>query len=323
MRSHQWTFTAATAEEAVRKGLKKLGFAREQVEVEVLGEKKSGLFSLFGLRRMEVRLTEKPAAHRIMDEEQLYASDRPFRRSENRRDERSGDRPRRDRNDRDRPPRRNEPVGTGRQDRSRGDRDERNRRGPDNRDRSHAGKERPTPAPARRGPLRRESSRPQPPRREDRPQGPRPDTPSPDALLTEWKTLLGWENLSWTTRTDESGDIVVVFSASSAGRLMDKSGAPLEALDHLLHVVRARGDRDIPRVSLEIEGRSKPAEQSLIDEAMRAAAEVKRTGQPFRMEPMTPRDRRAIHQALANHPDVVTASEGEGPFRKVVVKPKN
>jgi spoIIIJ-associated protein len=50
---------------------------------------------------------------------------------------------------------------------------------------------------------------------------------------------------------------------------------------------------------------------------------VKRTGQAFRMEPMPPRDRRAIHQALANHPDVATASEGEGPFRKVVGKPKN
>jgi spoIIIJ-associated protein len=320
MRSHQWTFTAAPAEDAVRKGLKKLGLSREQVEVEVLGEKKSGLFSLFGLRRMEVRLTEKPAARRIMDEEQLYASDRPFRRPESRRDERSGDRPRRDRDDRNRPPRKDERRGGSRTDRPRADRDERNRRGPEDRNRTREEKGR--PAPNRRDPPRREASRPKPPQ-DDRHEGPRPETPSPEVLLTEWKTLLGWEDLSWTTRTENGGDIVVVFSASSADRLMAEGGVPLEALDHLLHVVRARGDRDIPRVSLEIEGRPKPGEQTLIDEAMRAASEVKRTGQAFRMKPMPPRDRRAVHQALANHPDVVTASEGDGPFRKVVVKPKN
>jgi spoIIIJ-associated protein len=116
--------------------------------------------------------------------------------------------------------------------------------------------------------------------------------------------------------------MTVLFSASSADRLTNPSDTPLEALDHLIHVVRTRGDRDIPRVTLEIEGRPKPGDQRLLDEAMRAAAEVKRTGQPYRMEPMPPKDRRAVHQALANHPDVVTASEGQGPFRKIVVKPR-
>jgi spoIIIJ-associated protein len=317
MKTRHWNFVATTAEEAVRKGLKKLGFSRDCVDVEVLGEKRSGLFSLFGYKKMEVKLTEKPAMLHLLDDDRSDRWNRPSRRSEGPRDGKTNDRSRRDRDDRNRPSRKDEPRRNDRSDRPRGDRNERNRRGPEDRARERNGR----PNSNRRDQPRRESPRQQRPQ-DNRPEGPRPEAPSPDILLAEWKSLLGWDDLSWTLKTNENGDMTVLFSASSADRLTNPSDAALEALDHLIHVARFRGDRDIPRVSLEIEGRPKPGDRRLLDEAMSAAAEVKRTGQPFRMAPMPPKDRRAVHQALANHPDVVTASEGEGPFRKVVVKPK-
>jgi spoIIIJ-associated protein len=141
--------------------------------------------------------------------------------------------------------------------------------------------------------------------------------------LNEWKTLLGWEDLSWTGKNDESGDQTIVFNAASGERLLAGKNSPLESLEHLLNIVRSHGDRSVPRVFLEVEGHAVSTDKKILDEAKRAVEEVKQTGEPFRMEPMPSRDRRLVHQALANHPDVETASEGEGPWRKVVVKPKN
>jgi hypothetical protein len=68
-----------------------------------------------------------------------------------------------------------------------------------------------------------------------------------------------------------------------------------------------------------LEGFPTAEEGRLTDKALFAAFQVRRTGKPFRLDPMPPAQRRVIHQALANHPDVATASEGEGSNRRVVV----
>jgi predicted RNA-binding protein Jag len=360
----QWTGTGATAEKAVEKGLKKLGLTRDQVEIKVLGEKKSGLFSLFGFRRMEVTITEKPGRrferedhwdreHRRDDfrggrdrdrggrgrdrddrggrRDEFRGRDDRGHRDENRRDDRG---PRRD----DRGGRRDDSHGRDRNDRGPRDDNRRNDRGPRRDEGRRDEPRRDEPRRDRRddrGPRREESRRDdrgfnnERPRRdeprrdqaprEDAPQRPAAEVPSADVLLNQWKSLLGWESLAWSPKNGENGDVTLVLDAASG----EKLGSELvECLQHLLNVVRAKSDRSAPRVFLEIEGQAAMDEQGIIDEAHRAAEEVKRTGQPFRMDPMDSRDRRLVHQALADHPDVETASEGEGPWRKVVVRPK-
>jgi hypothetical protein len=63
-------------------------------------------------------------------------------------------------------------------------------------------------------------------------------------------------------------------------------------------------------------------EAHLAEEALFAADEVRRTGRVYRLDPMPTEERRVIHQILKDDPEVETVSEGEGPFRKVVVIPR-
>jgi spoIIIJ-associated protein len=61
-------------------------------------------------------------------------------------------------------------------------------------------------------------------------------------------------------------------------------------------------------------------EQAILDEAHKAVTMVKTDGRPYRLEPMDASMRRLIHRTLANNPSVTTASEGEGPWRKIVIR---
>ena len=64
-------------------------------------------------------------------------------------------------------------------------------------------------------------------------------------------------------------------------------------------------------------------EQSVLDEARRAVETAKATGKPVRMEPMDSSMRRLVHRTLSANPEVTTASEGEGPWRKLVIRPRS
>ncbi|MDE2510587.1 MAG: protein jag, partial [Elusimicrobia bacterium] len=63
-------------------------------------------------------------------------------------------------------------------------------------------------------------------------------------------------------------------------------------------------------------------ENSILDVARKAVDSVKADGRPVRLEPMDASMRRLIHRTFASSPDVTTGSEGEGPWRKIVVRPK-
>ena len=73
---------------------------------------------------------------------------------------------------------------------------------------------------------------------------------------------------------------------------------------------------------METGGYWKQKEESVITQVHQAIEEVKRTGQLVRLQPMDSALRRMVHRALAESPDVETISEGEGSWRKVVLRPK-
>jgi len=107
-----------------------------------------------------------------------------------------------------------------------------------------------------------------------------------------------------------------------AGILIGRHGQTLDALQYLVNLVAAKADHDERRVLLDVEGYRKRREETLTRLANRLAERVRRTGEPEALEPMNAHERRVIHLALQENPYVTTGSEGDEPFRRVVIQPK-
>ncbi|HLN61899.1 MAG TPA: RNA-binding cell elongation regulator Jag/EloR [Symbiobacteriaceae bacterium] len=109
---------------------------------------------------------------------------------------------------------------------------------------------------------------------------------------------------------------------SEAGILIGHHGQTLDALQYLLNLVASKVGESGQRVVLDVEGYRKRREETLTKLAARLAERVQRNGEPMVLEPMSAHERRVIHLALQDNPYVVTGSEGEDPFRRVVIQPK-
>ena len=97
-------------------------------------------------------------------------------------------------------------------------------------------------------------------------------------------------------------------------------GETLDSLQYLISLV-VNKDHDIPykRVVLDTENYRAKREETLKRLADKIAYKVKKTGRPFKLEPMNPYERRIIHSALQDDASISTYSEGEEPYRKIVV----
>ncbi|TDA70664.1 MAG: KH domain-containing protein [Clostridia bacterium] len=109
------------------------------------------------------------------------------------------------------------------------------------------------------------------------------------------------------------------LSGNNLGKVIGRRGDTLDALQYLLNMVVSRKMGEHVRIFLDAEGYRQRREESLIRLAHRVSERVKRTGNRVVLEPMTPHERRIIHTALQNDRQVYTLSEGEEPYRKVVV----
>lgn len=129
-----------------------------------------------------------------------------------------------------------------------------------------------------------------------------------------------------------SGDVLVSVteehfalnvSGPRMGMLIGKRGQTLNALQYLLNVVYHRHfpgqDR---RVVLDVEDYREKREQTLRELAAKLARKVARYRKEVVLEPMSPQERRIIHTTLQGNPAVATYSQGEEPYRKVVIAPK-
>lgn len=106
------------------------------------------------------------------------------------------------------------------------------------------------------------------------------------------------------------------------GILIGKRGQTLDSLQYLVSLVLNRGQADYIRVKLDTENYRQRRKETLENLAKNIAYKVKRTKRPVSLEPMNPYERRIIHSALQNDRYVTTHSEGEEPFRRVVVSLK-
>ena len=118
---------------------------------------------------------------------------------------------------------------------------------------------------------------------------------------------------------DEDGSLSINMSGPNMGILIGKRGQTLDSLQYLANRVANKHQSGYVRVKLDTENYRARREETLKHLAENIAHKVKRNRRPVALEPMNPYERRIIHSALQNDPYVTTHSEGEEPYRKVVV----
>ena len=121
-------------------------------------------------------------------------------------------------------------------------------------------------------------------------------------------------------REDEA--ILLTINSEEANSVIGHHGEVLDALQYLCGLQLGGRNEGIRRVVLDTEGYRGRREKALRKLASNLELKVKRTGRPAKLEPMNPYERRIIHTTLQNSEYVVTASEGEGNARRVVISPK-
>ena len=122
---------------------------------------------------------------------------------------------------------------------------------------------------------------------------------------------------------EEKETIFINLSGPKMGLVIGYRGETLDSLQYLVSLV-VNKNHDVPykKVVLDTESYRSKREETLKRVAQKTAYKVKKTGRPYKLEPMNPYERRIIHSALQNYNDISTYSEGEEPFRRIVVSLK-
>ncbi len=302
-------FSGKTADEATDLALETLGVNREDVEIAIVDPGRSGILGFGGAPALiEVTLIGEAAAAfeaRRRAEEAEEAEERQP-------DSLTEDRPR--------------PDARGRR---RGGRDR--RRQPSARERfqpaasSTALKEAPGGGPEddlQPADLPRPREREQPPQREQ----PTERDVEAEELVTEILDyfLSSMGVVATTYIRDEMVDGAIAFDieGEDAGLLIGRRGETLQALQFLVHMIVNRQLGRKAYVVIDVEGYRERRSEMLRTMARRAAGGVVSSGEPASLDPMSPAERRIVHMALADHPQVRTESEGQGASRRVVVFPE-
>lgn len=119
---------------------------------------------------------------------------------------------------------------------------------------------------------------------------------------------------------ERQGALHLEVSGEHAGLLIGKHGQTLEALQFLVGRILDRQVGERTQVRLDVAGYRDRRQRQLEEMALRLARQVKATGDPALLGPMTPADRRIVHQALHGDDEVQTESLGDGPSRQVTIK---
>jgi spoIIIJ-associated protein len=140
------------------------------------------------------------------------------------------------------------------------------------------------------------------------------DLPS-EVKLSEEFTVVG--------ANGDAASVGLNIEGEDLGILIGRRGQTMVSLQHIVRLIMShKMDVKIPIV-LDVEGYKQRRCEGLRTLAKKLADQVRTRRVPFTMEPMTAFERRVIHLALADYPDVTTESTGEGEGRKVVIIPKN
>jgi spoIIIJ-associated protein len=136
--------------------------------------------------------------------------------------------------------------------------------------------------------------------------------------------MLGYMGIAATAEVIEEDEqqAVIDIRGEELGLLIGKHGQTLAAVQHLLGLMVNKGEETRKRIILDAQGYRERREESLRHLALASARRAKQTGEPVTLDPLLPHERRIIHTALADDPDVTTRSIGEEPTRRIVIEPR-
>lgn len=112
------------------------------------------------------------------------------------------------------------------------------------------------------------------------------------------------------------------IQGKDSGTIIGKRGQTLDAIQYLTSLVVNKGSEDYVRVVVDAENYRAKREKTLEALAYRLANKVIKTKRSVKLEPMNPYERKVIHAALHDHPKVMTRSEGQDPYRRVIIELK-
>ena len=138
-------------------------------------------------------------------------------------------------------------------------------------------------------------------------------------FVSDVLNAMGMKDAKITSKIDEEGALGIDVEGSNMGILIGKRGQTLDSLQYLTNRVANKMQEGYVRVKLDTEDYRRRRKETLENLAKNIASKVKRTRRAVSLEPMNPYERRIIHSALQADPAVSTHSEGEEPYRRVVV----
>lgn len=115
---------------------------------------------------------------------------------------------------------------------------------------------------------------------------------------------------------------IINIGSSDMGIVIGKRGNTLDAIQYLLSLTVNRNRDNYIKVIVDIKGYRKKREETLIRLANKMADKARYSKRPVKLEPMNPYERRIIHSALQHVNDITTHSEGDDPYRRVVIQAK-
>ena len=116
------------------------------------------------------------------------------------------------------------------------------------------------------------------------------------------------------------GDLMLDVKTDEPGRLIGRQGQTLADLQYIVNRILFQQDQSTPKVMLDVGGYRAQAREALVKKAKDAADKVRRWGDAVELEPLNAFDRRVVHQALKDDPDVETHSiEVDGTDKKVIL----
>ncbi len=302
-----------SVEAAIKNGLTELGCDISDVDIEILEPGSPGLFGMFGkLAKVRVTMKEKEEDFRIELPKLSLDADKPAKK-EKQAPKKNAEQPREE-----------EPAG------------EINEAIPEAIE-EEATEEKPQREPRReRQPRRRrrhENASPVQEKEEEEVIEPAPVEEEPFEAVpeAEWNdaarlaveflrnttSMMGVEVSMEVSQSEEA--LRIRMNGDALGVLIGRRGETLDALQYLTSLYVNKDREGYLRVSLDSESYRAKREESLRRLAVRMAQRARKNGRRVVLEPMNPYERRILHSALQNNPYVETHSEGEDPFRRVII----
>ncbi len=140
-----------------------------------------------------------------------------------------------------------------------------------------------------------------------------------ESFVKDVLAAMSMDDIKVISQIDDEGALSINVEGDNMGILIGKRGQTLDSLQYLTNRVANKTQDEYVRVKLDTEDYRRRRKETLENLAKNIASKVKRTRRTVSLEPMNPYERRIIHSALQADPAVSTHSEGEEPYRRVVV----